>query len=159
MLPLICTHPDYTFTMASPPCPEGVPAAEWDPLFASFILSHRGKEMLRGTVALNQLAQVQAEVDKTIANHLAARRYNRSLAGLWNNYPVDWLWWLLHRLGFKYCAGGRSQTHIIHFFARSYFEYGVIVRWKGKAAGASLPWLFVAPVGEMMDGIEQGKYE
>jgi len=159
MHPPINTPEGYTFTTRLPPAPEGVAMQDWQPTWTHFRLEYKNKLLLSGQVALNQMDQVQAEVIKTISRHQLERRYNRSLAGIWNNYPVDWMWWLLHRLGFKYCAGGRSQTHIFHFFARSYGEYGVLVRWKGKAGGASFPRLFVAPVQKMMQGIEHGDYE
>lgn len=157
---MISTPKPYLFTVTPPPAPEGVSEEEWKPQFVLFELTYKGKPLLKGKVTLQQLGTtVQAEVNKTVSNHQLQVRYNHSLAGLWNNYPVDWLWYLLFRLGFRYCAGGRSSTHLVHFFARSYFDYGVLVRWKGKANGAAWPWVFIAPAGEMMEGIESGKYE
>lgn len=157
---MISTPKPYLFTVIPVPAPEGATTEEWKPQFVMFELTYKGKVILKGTVGTHQLATtVQAEVNKTVSNHQLQVRYNRSLAGIWNNYPVDWLWYLLYRLGFKYCAGGRSSTHLIHFFARSYFDYGVLVRWKGKANGASWPRVFIAPPVEMMQGIEEGRYE
>lgn len=157
---MITTPKPYEFFITPPPVPEGVAEADWKPQWVNFQLRYRGKELLKGQVSLAQLStHVQAEVNKTISNHQAELRYNRSLGGLWNRYPIDWLWWCLQRLGFNYVAGGRSQTHIIHFFARALGATGVLVRFKGRAAGASFPHIFIAPIKEMMQGIEEGRYE
>lgn len=149
----------YKFSAKLPPVPADATDGEWNPQFVMFELHYKGTELLRGKIALSQLAEAHIEVGRTIQNHQQRMRYNRSLHGIWNNYPVDWCWWLLHRLGFKYAAGGRSQTHLVHFFCRRVGKFGVLVRWKGKVNGAALPWLFVAPMPAMMKGIEDGRYE
>lgn len=156
----IVTPKDYEFVATVPPAPEGVSAAEWQPQWVRFLLTYKGKELLRGTLSIQQLDTVHAEVNRAISNHQIERRYNRSLAGLWNSYPVDWIWRGLQLLGFRYYAGGRSATHSIHYFVRNLRSHGVMIRFKGKMAGASFPRLYVTRTwAEMFNGIEEGRYE
>lgn len=158
-LPVI-VPPAYAFTMQFPPPPEGVNKADWQPNWLRFELTYKGKELLRGTVAVSQLGQVQEQVDKTIANHQAQRRYDRSLAGVWNNYPVDWMWWLLQRCGFRYGAGGHSGTHTTHYFVRRFGQKGAVVIWKARKWGPAWPRAaYWDRFEDMMTAIEHGQYQ
>lgn len=159
MYPHIHTPEGYTFVLTPPPAPVGVPLHEWNPQWAKFVLTFKGKELLRGQVSINQLNEVQAEVTRTITNHQLQRRYNCSLHGLWNTYPVDWMWWALQRLGFRYYAGGSSSTHTVHYFVRNLKGWGVMVRFKGKISGASFPRPYLCRTwAAMFNDIESGRY-
>lgn len=160
MLPHIVTPENYCCALMTPPPPPGINFTEWKPQWVNFTLTFEDIILLKGQVAISQLDQVQAEVNRTITNHQLQLRYNRSLHGLWNNYPVDWIWWTLQRLGFRYYAGGSSQTHTLHYFVRSLRGWGLMVRFKGKIQGASFPRPYLTRTwAAMFNGIEQGKYE
>lgn len=162
LLPTFTTPRPYKCTVEYPPCPRDVSAHDYNPTWVKLTLTCKRKVLLTANVSISNLGQVQPEVDKAVANDVALRKYNRSLAGIWNNYPVNWVWQFIQRQGFVYVAGGRSETHLTHHFTKKLAsQKGVLIRFKTHVDGGfAIPKIVVKnDYGELMANIEAGRYE